>query len=99
MDIEKRSGVQVLQPKGDLTIFEAAEFKDALLSLHEKEDPIELDLTDVERVDSSGIQLIVAGATMGRMAVTGMTTVIKEKMLAIGCEQWIGTDQKDEGNA
>jgi len=36
MDVVARGGSRVLSPKGDLTILEAAEFREALLVQHEK---------------------------------------------------------------
>ena len=54
MIIQEQSGVHVLHPEGDLTIFEAVEFREALLSLLTHEGPLELDVSEVERVDSSG---------------------------------------------
>ena len=89
MQIRKRSGMNVLHPEGDLTIFEAAEFRESLVKLHQKKDPIALDLSGVARMDSSGVQLIIAGAKSGRMAVTGLTDSIQERFKKIGCGQFI----------
>ncbi len=85
MNIQERSGVHVLHPKGELTIFEAAEFREALLALDKHEDPIELDLSDVERVDSSGIQLVMAALQSNRISLKGMTPSVAEKFGSIGC--------------
>ena len=60
MDVVTRGGSRVLSPKEDLTIFKTAEFREALLALHEKEGPIELDLAQVHRRDSSAVRLVVA---------------------------------------
>ncbi len=60
MEVVTRGGSRVLSPKGDLTIFEAAEFREALLVLHEKGGPGELDLAQVHRMDSSAVRLVVA---------------------------------------
>ncbi len=89
MDVVTRGGSRVLSPKGDLTIFEAAEFREALLVLHEKEGPIELDLSQVQRMDSSGVQLVVAACRRGRLGITGMTPAIPNKFQAVGCEPLI----------
>ena len=72
MNIQTRAGINVLLPEGDLTIFEAAEFREGLIALHQQEDPIELDLSDVERMDSSGVQLIMAGVKSGRITIAGI---------------------------
>lgn len=84
MDIRSCSGVHVLHPKGDLTIFEAAEFRDGLLALHREEGTLELNLSEVERVDSSGIQLILAGMKAGRMSLTGVAPDLLDTCRAIG---------------
>ena len=94
MEIREQSGVFVLHPEGELTIFEAAEFREALLSLSKQEGPIELDMTNIERVDSSGIQLMVAASQDGRLAITGMTTAVSEKVSAIGCTALLKNGQK-----
>ena len=60
MNIVAKSGINVLIPEGDLTILETAEFREALLALQEKEGPIELDLAQVHRRDSSAVRLVVA---------------------------------------
>lgn len=85
MIIQEQSGVHVLHPEGDLTIFEAVEFREALLSLLTHEGPLELDVSEVERVDSSGIQLMIAASQDGRLAITGMPGSVYEKITNIGC--------------
>lgn len=91
MNIQTRAGTNVLLPEGDLTIFEAAEFRENLKALHQQEDPIELDLSDVDRMDSSGVQLIIAGVESGRMTIAGLTESIQDKFKKIGCEQFVKT--------
>jgi len=60
VDVVTRGGSRVLSPKEDLTIFKTAEFREALLALHEKEGLIELDLAQVHRRDSSAVRLVMA---------------------------------------
>ena len=91
MNIQTRAGINVLLPEGDLTIFEAAEFRERLIALHQQEDPIEIDLSDVERMDSSGVQLLIAGVKLGRMTIAGLTESIEDKFKKIGCEQFVKT--------
>lgn len=51
---------------GDLTIYEAAEAREALLALVDGARSVELDLADVGDIDSAGLQLLLATArTMG----------------------------------
>ena len=94
MEVQERSGVHVLHPEGDLTIFEAADFREALLSLSKQDGPIELDMVDVERVDSSGIQLMVAASHDGRLAITGMTPSVSDKIASVGCAHLIKNHEK-----
>ena len=89
MNIQTRAGINVLLPEGDLTIFEAAEFRERLVALHQQEDPIELDLSEVERMDSSGVQLIIAAVKSGRITIAGLTESIQDKFKKIGCEQLV----------
>ncbi len=93
MDIQAQSGVHVLHPEGELTIFEAAEFREALLALCRQEGPIELDLSDIERVDSSGIQLMVAASQDSRLTITGTSNAVSEKISAVGCNSLIKHDE------
>ncbi len=60
MNIVAKPGINVLIPEGELTMLETAEFREALLALHEKEGPIELDLAQVQRRESSAVRLVVA---------------------------------------
>ncbi|MGB0911835.1 MAG: STAS domain-containing protein [Nitrospirales bacterium] len=94
MKIQERSGLPVLHPEGELTIFEAALFKEALQDLCKHEGSIELDLSDIERVDSSGIQLMVAAAQDSRLVITGMNDGVSEKITAIGCESLVKNTKK-----
>ena len=96
MDIHERSGVSVLHPDGELTIFEAAMFKEALQTLCTHEGPIELDLSDIERVDSSGIQLMVAAIQNSQLVIAGMTDAVSEKVAAIGCANLVKTCEKND---
>jgi len=60
MTIQEQNGRAVLQPEGELTIVEAAEFREAFLALSAKPGQLELNLANIERVDSSSVQLVVA---------------------------------------
>lgn len=48
-----------IQIEGDMTIYEVAELKEEVLAQVFRESTIELDLSSVTRVDSSGIQLLL----------------------------------------
>ena len=94
MEIQEGSDRHVLHPEGELTIFEAAEFQEALLSLCGKSGSLELDLSNVERVDSSGIQLMIAASQDNRLRITGMSVAVSEKVEAIGCTSVIKKNEQ-----
>jgi anti-anti-sigma regulatory factor len=73
-----------MAPSGDLTIFEAAEFKSGLLTLFENEGLVSLDLSKVTRVDTSVIQLLWAARKQGRMVVSGISQDLQTKLAQLG---------------
>ena len=82
-----------LRPTGDLTIFEAAQFHADLVTLHRHEGPLQLDLTEVDRVDSSCVQLIVAATRSGRLTLRGYSHGIRDKFEQIGFAQFLPTHE------
>jgi anti-anti-sigma regulatory factor len=82
-----------LRPTGDLTIFEAAQFHADLVTLHRQEGPFQLDLTEVDRVDSSCVQLIVAATRSGRLTLRGYSHGIRDKFEQIGFAQFLPTHE------
>jgi len=83
----------MLKPIGDLTIFEAAQFHQDLCSLYQQEGPLELDLSDIDRIDSSGVQLIVAATRGGRLTLKGYSSNIRDRFEQIGFAQFLPTEQ------
>jgi anti-anti-sigma regulatory factor len=79
----------VLRPIGDLTIFEAGKFHEDLCLLQQQEGPLELDLSEVDRMDSSCVQLIVAATRSGRLTLKGYTQQIRDRFLQIGFAQFL----------
>jgi anti-anti-sigma regulatory factor len=73
-----------LAPSGDLTVFEAAEFKASLVKLFANEGLVSLDLSGVARVDTAGIQLILAARKQGRMLVMGIPQDLQAKLTQLG---------------
>jgi anti-anti-sigma regulatory factor len=73
-----------LAPTGELTIFEAAEFKGGLLTLFENEGLVSLDLGKVTRVDTAAIQLLWAARKQGRMVVSGISQDLQAKLTQLG---------------
>ena len=79
----------ILKPIGDLTIFEAEKFHGELVLLNQQEGPLELDLSQVEKMDSSSVQLIVAATRSGRLRLTGYSQDLQEKFEQIGFAQFL----------
>lgn len=73
-----------LAPKGDITIFEAAEFKESLVKLFANDGLVSLDLSSVARVDTAAIQLMLAARKQGRMFVTGLSDDLLAKLYQLG---------------
>ena len=79
----------ILRPLGDLTIFEAAQFHADLLALHQQEGPLQINLEEVNGMDSSCVQLMVAATRSGRVTVQGYSNRIREKFEQIGFSQFL----------
>ncbi len=88
-EVEAVSFNAVLKPVGDLTIFEAAQFHEDLDLLHKQEGPIELDFSEVDRMDSSCVQLIVAATRSGRLTLKGYSSQIRDRFEQIGFAQFL----------
>ncbi|MFY4728996.1 STAS domain-containing protein [Nitrospira sp. BLG_2] len=73
-----------LAPTGDITIFEAGEFKESLVKLFANDGLVSLDLSGVARVDTSAIQLMLAARKQGRMIVTGISEDLRMKLNQLG---------------
>ncbi len=74
----------ILKPIGDLTIFEAGQFHEDLNALQKQEGPLELDLSEIDRMDSSCVQLIVAATRSGRLTLKGYSSQIRDGFEQIG---------------
>lgn len=81
----------MLKPIGDLTIFEASQFHEDLCSLHRQKGMLELDLSEIDRIDSSCVQLIVAATRSGRLTLKGYSSQIKDRFEEIGFSQFLST--------
>lgn len=79
----------ILKPLGDLTIFEASKFHEELILLNQAEGGLELDLSRVEQLDSSCVQLIVAATRSGRLRLTGYSQELRNKFEQIGFAQFL----------
>jgi anti-anti-sigma regulatory factor len=75
---------RLCKPSGELTIFEAAEFKESLLVVLANDGLVCLDLSQVARVDTAAIQLMWAARKLGRILVTGIPQDLQAKMTQLG---------------
>jgi anti-anti-sigma regulatory factor len=75
---------RLCKPSGDLTIFEAAEFKESLLAVLANDGLVCLDLSQVTRVDTAAIQLMWAARKLGRLLVTGIPQELQTKLTRLG---------------
>jgi anti-anti-sigma regulatory factor len=73
-----------LAPKGDITIFEAGEFKDSLTKLFTNDGLVSLDLSAVARVDTAAIQLLLAAKKQNRMFVSGISEGLQARLHQLG---------------
>jgi len=71
-------------PSGDLTIFEASEFKESLLTVLANDGLVCLDLSQVTRADTAAIQLMWAARKLGRLLVTGIPQDLQTKLTQLG---------------
>jgi anti-anti-sigma regulatory factor len=79
-----KSDSKLCKPSGELTIFEAAEFKDSLLAVLANDGLVCLDLSQVTRVDTAAIQLMWAARKLGRLLVTGIPPELQAKVTQLG---------------
>ena len=75
---------KLCKPSGELTIFEAAEFKESLIRVLAGEGLVCLDLSQVTRVDTAAIQLMCAARKLGRLLVTGIPQELQTKLTQLG---------------
>jgi len=77
---------------GELTIQAASAVRDQVLAaLQESSTSITLDLSQVEAIDSAGVQILLAARRTAasrelRLAVTGLTTPIAEALAVYGLD-------------
>lgn len=71
-------------PKGEITIFEAGEFKDSLAKLFTNDGLVSVDLSGVSRVDTAAIQLLLAAKKQNRMFVSGISQDVQARLHQLG---------------
>ena len=58
LKIETKKQINRIQIDGDLTIYEVGEYQETLKQAFLPDKPVELDLGEVEEIDTSGLQLV-----------------------------------------
>jgi len=87
-----------LYPEGEMTIYRAAEFKPALLDALAQSDEIELDLSAVSEMDTSGVQLLMlmkreAVAAGKSLKLSGHSPAVLEVFELLDLGSWFGDPQ------
>ncbi len=74
----------ILKPAGDLTIFEVGTLHGEIKQAAATHPQIELDLSEIDKLDASAIQLLIALRRSDRMMLTGMTDALRARMAELG---------------
>lgn len=87
-----------LYPEGEMTIYQIADLKPALLDALAQSDEIELDLAAVSELDTSGVQLLMlmkreAVAAGKALKLSGHSPAVLEVFELLGLGGWFGDPQ------
>jgi anti-anti-sigma factor len=87
-----------LHPSGEMSIYSAAEFKPALLHALGQSDEIEIDLSGISEIDTSGVQLLMlmkreAAAAGKALRLAGHSPAVLEVFELLGLGNWFGDPQ------
>ena len=86
---------QVLRIEGEMTIYRAVELWSAIRRTFEKGGDIELDLSEVSELDSSGVQLLIAAQQRARavqreLRLVGHSPAVLEVFETLGLAALLG---------
>lgn len=73
-----------LKPTGDLTIFEVGALCEELKQATGAHPQVELDLSEVDKLDASAIQLLLAIRQSEQFVLTGITDSMRARMADLG---------------
>lgn len=95
---ERRENHLRLHAAGEMTIYSAAELKPALLEALGQSDEIEIDLSGVSELDTSGVQLLMlvkreAVAAGKGLTLSGHSPAVLEVFELLGLGGWFGDPQ------
>lgn len=95
---ERHEACLCLYPEGEMTIYHAADLKPALLDALMQSDEIELDLSSVSELDTSGVQLLMlmkreAVGAGKALKLSGHSPAVLEVFELLGLGGWFGDPQ------
>lgn len=98
LDSERHENRLCLHAAGEMTIYSAAELKPALLAALEQSDEVDIDLSEVSEVDTSGVQLLMllkreAVAAGKGLMLSGHSPAVLEVFELLGLSSWFGDPQ------
>ncbi len=73
-----------LKPAGDVTIFEVGALYEEIKQPVTAHPQVELDLSEVDKLDASAIQLLIAVRRSDRIVLTGLTDPMRSRMAELG---------------
>lgn len=73
-----------LKPTGDLTIFEAGALCEEMKQATKAHPQVELDLSEVDKLDASAIQLLLAVRQSEQCVLTGISDSLRARMDDMG---------------
>lgn len=87
-----------LHAVGEMTIYHAAELKPALLAALDQSDAIEIDLSGISELDTSGVQLLMltkrtAAAAGKALTLSGHSPAVLDVFELLGLGAWFGDPQ------
>lgn len=77
--VKKKTGPAIVAIEGEMNIYRAAELKDALLKGLESAGSLEVDLSGVEEIDTSGLQLLMLAKLEAARCEKTMTLIAKSR--------------------
>lgn len=95
---ERHENRLCLHATGEMTIYDAAELKPALLATLGQSDEIEIDLSGISELDTSGVQLLMlmkreAVAAGKKLTLSGHSPAVLDVFELLGLGGWFGDPQ------
>jgi anti-sigma B factor antagonist len=80
----KKNAVYKLPIEGELTIYTAADLKVKIVTAFAAEQPIEIDLSQVDEIDSAGLQLLILAKREAAAAGRALS-LVKHSQAVVEC--------------